>query len=210
MAETIVASKRESRGKRNARRQRAAGSIPAILYGHGEETVSLSIDAAKIASAIRHGSQLVELTGDVTQNALIREIQWDTFGHDILHIDFTRVSAGERIETVVAVELRGIAPGTNMGGIVDHPTYQVDIECPAMSIPEKLQVTINSLELGDSITASMIELPSGVKMLTDPDTMIVQCIEPAPELEEDSLEAGSVEPEVIGQKDTEDEEGAGS
>ena len=209
MSETLQVSKRKSRGTKNARRQRAAGSVPAVLYGHGEESVSLSVDGTEISAALRQGARLVELQGDVSDKALIREVQWDTFGIDILHVDFTRVSADERIEVTVVVELRGVAPGTKAGGVVDHQTHEVQVECPADSIPEKLQVNINSLELGESISVSTLELPEGSNLLADPDTVIVQCIEPAPEADEEG-EAASAEPELIGRKASDEDEGGGS
>ena len=205
MSDSLQVSKRESRGTKNARRQRAAGFVPAVLYGHGEESVSLSVSSAEIATALRHGVRLVDLKGDVSDKALIREVQWDTFGNDILHVDFTRVSAGERIEVTVAVELRGDAPGTKVGGIVDHPTHEVQIECPADSIPEKIQININSLELGDSIVASAVELSEGIRLLCEPDMIIVQCIEPAPDLD-DVGDAAGAEPELIGRKSTDEGE----
>jgi large subunit ribosomal protein L25 len=208
MAETLEAIERESRGTRNARRDRAEGRTPAVLYGHGGPAVSLSVDAVKITRAIQQGVQLVQLAGDVDDCALIREIQWDTFGNDVLHIDFTRVAADERIEVTVTLELRGMAPGTKVGGVVNQLVHDVAIECPAMAIPEKIEININHLELGDSILASVIELPEEVQLLCEPETALVQCVEPLQELDEEQeqLAVESVEPEVIGRKAAEEEE----
>ena len=92
MAETLNVKVRETRGKRNARRERRTGTIPAILYGHGEANHSLLIAADEMASVVRHGGRIVELKGAVNEKALIRALQWDTFGIEVLHVDLTRVS----------------------------------------------------------------------------------------------------------------------
>ena len=134
MADTLVAQKRETRGSRHSRRLRAAGSIPAILYGHGSGNDQFKPSMVRILlRRFRHGTRLVELSGDVSENALIREIQWDTFGTEILHVDFTRVSADERIEVLVAVELRGEAPGTKVGGVVETSASHARIGMPCGS-----------------------------------------------------------------------------
>ena len=89
MAETLEVYERESRGKRNARRSRAAGRIPAILYGHGGPSISLSVDSNKLTAVVNRAVHLVALSGAVQENALFRDIQWDPLGNDILHVDFT-------------------------------------------------------------------------------------------------------------------------
>lgn len=206
MSETISVTIREGRGTALARRLRANGQIPAVLYGHGEETVSLALPADGLAAVIRHGAQVVELSGALTENALIREIQFDAFGSEILHVDLTRVSASERVEVTVPTELRGSAPGLKSGGIVEHVTHEVQIECRAMAIPEKFEVNVNHLELEGVIHASDLELPEGVVMLTEPETVIVHCVEPAPEVEDDGTGEGA-EPELIGRKEEDEDSG---
>ena len=210
MADSLDAKKRETRGKRNARRDRAQGRTPAVLYGHGAENVSLSIDSNALATAVQHGSPLIELSGALKESALISDIQWDPMGNRILHIDFTRVKADERIEVSISVELRGIAPGTNAGGVVNQMVHDTEVECAAVSIPEKLEININHLQLGQSITAGQIELPEGVKLSCNPEIIFVQCNEPLPDLDEEAQPISSVgaEPEVIGRKAADEEAGA--
>lgn len=207
MAEVLQVEKRDWVGKRRVRRQRAAGRIPAVLYGHGEEVVHLSAATADLAAAIRHGSQLVDLAGAAKESALIKDIQWDTYGLEMLHVDLTRVSADERITVVIQIELRGEAPGMKQGGVVEHLVHEVEIECPAVSIPSLLQANVNQLELDQSITAGDLELPEGAKLLVDTGMVLVQCSEPAPEMEIEEGEPGAIEPEVIGAK-KDDEEGS--
>ena len=205
MAETLNVEIRQARGKRNAKRARQAGDIPAVLYGHGESSVSLSVHKDQVAAALRHGSRLVDLKGAVNESALIRELQWDTYGIEVLHVDFARVSEDERIEVTVPVELRGEAPGVREGGVVEHLVHEVEIECLATSIPEKMQVNINHLKLLETIMASQLTLPEGAKLLSDAEAMVVQCVEPAAEVEAEGVPE-SAEPEVIGRKAEDEEE----
>jgi len=203
MAQELKVEVRDSRGKRNARRLRQSGAIPAVLYGHGKESVALSVPADVLGNLVHHGSRLVALTGAVNESAMIREVQWDTWGTHPLHVDFTRVSAHETVELDLTLELRGEAPGMKEGGLVTHSLHQMRIECPASAIPDKLLVNVNHLNLHDSITVGDLEMPAGAKSLVDAATVVVQCVEPAVELEEEE-EAEAAEPEVIGEKKEEE------
>jgi len=205
MAEQLKVETRNTRGKRHARRQRAAGQVPAVLYGHGQEVVGLSVEASALATAMRHGARLVELSGAVTESAFLRAVQWDTFGTAVLHVDFTRVSADERIEVTLPVDLKGTAPGVKQGGVVQHLVHEVEIECPAGSIPEKLFLNINKLELDQSLLASDIDLPAGATLISADDAVVALCELPQ-EVEEQEAGAGeAAEPELIGRKPAEDD-----
>ena len=190
-----------------ARRLRQGGQIPAVLYGHGEASHSLSITADEIAAVLRHGGRVVELRGALNEKAFIRDMQWDTYGNEVLHVDFTRVSEHERIEVTVSIELRGQAPGIKEGGIVEQVAHEIDIECEALSIPEKIEVSLNELKVGDTITAADLQLPGGAKLMSDGDAVIVHCVEAREEADE-AAEAAVAEPEVIGRKAEEGEEAA--
>lgn len=205
MAEVLNVQKREPRGKREARRLRAAGTIPANLYGHGEENVALAIHADQVKAAIRHGARVVDLQGDVKEKAFIRDLQWDTYGTNVLHLDLTRVAADERLKVTIGVELRGQAVGVKEGGVIEQVIHDVEIECLATEIPEKLTLRINDLALNGSLTASAIELPQGAKLVSDPDELVVHCVPAAVEEELVATTEGA-EPEVIGRK-AEEEEG---
>jgi large subunit ribosomal protein L25 len=211
MAEIMNVAVRQACGTRAARKVRKAGRVPAVLYGHGKANVNLSIPTREVEAAIRHGAKLVDLRGEVSDTALIRAVQWDAFGVDVLHLDLTRVSAGDMVQVTVAVELRGEAPGGRAGGLVEQVVHEVEIECPAANIPDKFELNINSLELGASLTAGDLELPPGARLLGGQDEIIVHCVEALAEVEEEEAapaEAG--EPEVIGRKvEEEEEEGEG-
>jgi large subunit ribosomal protein L25 len=205
MAEVIEAKLRKDRGKRNARRLRKAGGVPGVLYGHGQETVTLSFSAEPLEAAIRHGRRVVSLTGDVTEQAFIRECQWDTWGLHVLHVDLTRVSEHEKVEVQVAIELRGEAPGVRQGGVLRHVIHEVEVTCEATAIPEKVYANVNHLELGGVITVADMETPEGVAVKLDPEAVVVQCVEVLEEAEEVAGEGAEAEPEVIGRKKEEEE-----
>jgi large subunit ribosomal protein L25 len=207
MALQLAVESRFTQGKHNNRRLRLAGKIPGVLYGHGLECVSLAVEADALTSAIRHGSRLVSLTGAVNESAFIRELQWDTWGSHIVHVDFTRISEHEIVEVRVPVELRGEAPGVRAGGVVVQHIHEVEIACPAAVIPDKLAVNINHLKLDESILLSALTLPEGAKVLADDlEAVIVECIVPKELPEEGAAEAAPGEPEVIGAKEKEEEE----
>jgi len=208
--ERLEAKRREETGKRRMRRLRQSGQIPAVIYGHGEESLKLSVPADQLHAAFRHGSQMVELTGDLQDSALINEVQWDTYGVEPLHIDLIRVSRTEKVDVTVQLELRGVAPGIRDGGVVTQPIHEIEINCPAFGIPENIEVNINSLELDGTITAGELELPEGATLLIDKEQVVAQCVEPTPEPEEEeeaALAAEGAEPEVVGQAEEAEEGG---
>lgn len=204
MSEVLDVEVRSGRGTRIARNLRKAGKLPAVLYGHGEASVSLSIPTDQVDAAVRHGQKLVELKGGVTGQALLHDLQWDTYSTHVLHVDLMRVVAGERVTVEIPVELRGVAPGEREGGVVEQVLHEVEIDVPVGQIPEKLHVNINDLHLNDTLTVEAIEdMPGGAAFVTLADEAIVHCTPPAavPE-EEEALEAAA-EPEVIGEREQE-------
>jgi len=209
MAETLEAESRDSRGKRNAKRLRLGGKVPAVLYGHGQKTVSLAVPAEQITTAIRHGSRVVKLKGAANDSALIRELQYDTFGLEILHIDFARVSEHERVRVEVPLEIRGHAAGIKEGGVIEHLIHTIEIECPVSAIPEKVIINVATLKLEESMTVGQATLPEGAKIVSGADEIAVQCIKPKAEEEEAAAEPGAedaVEPELIRKEKPAEEE----
>ncbi len=208
MTDVLNVAIRSEKGTNQVRRLRREGRTPAVLYGHGEANVSLSVTTADLESLLRHGTKMVDLAGEVTDKVLIRAVQWDAFGLHVLHVDLNRVSESERVEVTVPVDLRGEAPGAKLGGIVEQHIHDLEIECPAGQIPERIVVSIKELELAESITVGQLEVPPNVTVLTNADDTVVSCqaAAPLPEDEEAGEVPGTSEPEVIGRK-AEDEEG---
>src|SRR5688500_8876465 len=101
MADTLNVRRRELSGTANNRRLRASGNIPAILYGHGEANISLTVPSGDVMAVVKHGGKLVKLAGDASDNALLRAVQWDVWGKDVLHVDLLRVSETDKVKTKV-------------------------------------------------------------------------------------------------------------
>jgi large subunit ribosomal protein L25 len=211
MAESVlmVAEKRDGRGTKAARRLRAKGLVPAVVYGHKEETIAVSLSLELVEKAIRRGVRVVDLqAGGKVEKALIRDVQWDHLGKELLHLDFARVAADERIVITVPLEIRGTAPGISQGGVLDQPLHSLSIECLAISVPDSIRVPVNELQLNGVIHVKDLILPSGVKAMADPDAVVVHV--PLKQVEEEAAPAPApeaVEPEVIGRQKEEEEEG---
>jgi len=200
MAENLKVKRREKLGGGNNRRLRRTGNVPAVLYGHGEASVPLAIESTSIMSVIRHGHKLVRLQGDVAEGAFIKAVQWDVYGKDLIHIDLLRVSDTEKVRTTVTVELKGTAAGLGEGGIIEFVLHELEIECPAASVPDKLIVNVNDLHLDQAIHARQVRLPEGARGLDDPELVVVHCIKPHVVEEEPVAavaEPGAAEPELI-------------
>lgn len=208
MANLLNVEPRTKLGKRNNYRLHLAGKLPAVLYGHGEESVSLTLASEQLEAVVRHGAKVVDLEGAVSGKALLQEVVWDTFFHQVLHVDLLRVMAGDKVTVEVPIELKGEAPGVNDGGIIEHLIHSVEIEVPLDVVPEKLHIKVGSLQIGGELYIKDIsDLPAGATVNADPDELVVHCIRPATEEEEAAAEAGEgAEPEVIA-KGKEKEEG---
>jgi len=215
MADAIVLTTqpRAERGTRAARRLRAQGRVPAVVYGHKEEPASVTVSAEDLEKVIRTGTHLVELdAGGARQKVLLRDLQFDHLGKDMLHVDFFRVSDQDRVQVHIRLELRGTAPGALGGGVLEQPIHTLHIECPAISVPNSIRVNIDKLQVGQAIHVKEIPLPEGVKSLMDGDLVVVQVSQPGAEPAPAAAAAPpteGAEPEVIGRqaKPAEEEEG---
>jgi large subunit ribosomal protein L25 len=203
MSEVFHVSLREQTGSRNMHRLRRSGKVPAVLYGHGQPVLNLALGSDEVKALVRHGARVVDLEGAVAEKAFVRELQWDTWGREVLHLDLARVSADERVTVEVQVELKGDAQGVKDGGVLDFVTHSVEIECLVVAIPEKLILRVGGLKLDAHLNADAIELPQGATLVSDPTTTIVSCAKPM-EVEEAGAGDGA-EPEVIGKKAGEDD-----
>ena len=144
MANLLTVEPRTKFGKRNNYRLHREGKLPAVLYGHGEEAVSLTLGADQLEAVVRHGAKVVDLEGAASGKALLQDVQWDTFFHQVLHVDLLRVKAGDKVTVEVPIELKGEAPGVNDGGIIEHLIHSVEIEVPLDLVPEKLHIKIGA------------------------------------------------------------------
>jgi large subunit ribosomal protein L25 len=171
MAEKITAEARESFGKGAARKLRAAGRIPAVVYGHGTEPMHISLPAHETALIIRRANAVLELdvTG-ATQLALVRDVQRDPVRQIIEHLDLILVRSGETVEVEIPVLIEGeSAPGT----VATLETTTLLLEVEATHIPQHVVLSIEGITEGTQITASQLTLPEGAKLASDPDLLIV-------------------------------------
>ena len=172
---TLKATPRAGTGSRAAAKLRKQGLVPAIVYGHKEENAAVAVSAEELDRAVRilHARMLSLDLGGKTETVLIRELQWDPFGREMMHVDFERKSASEKVKVTVPVELRN-APKTTGGGVLDQPLHALHIECPLGSIPEAIRIDITNLTLGNPIHVKELALPEGVRVLESPEAVVVQ------------------------------------
>lgn len=181
MSETaLVVETRESTGKGSNRRLRAAGRIPAVLYGQGKASIPLAIDSRSLEKVLKAGgaNTLLDLTvegrGDLgTPVALVKELQRDPIRGSIVHADLYQVDLSKTVEVEVPIHLTGKARGLDFGGLLEHMLRELRIECLPRSIPEAINVDVTELEVGDVIHVRDLALPSGVTLVSDPDLGVV-------------------------------------
>lgn len=211
---TLKTTTRDGLGKGAARRLRAKGWVPAVLYGGGEDPLSLALDSSDFihvmhAHAGEHAVVQLEVTDNAALNhpALIKSVQHHPIRGDVVHVDFLRIRLDQRIQTTVPVVLEGRSPGVIEGGLLDHQLRQIEVECLALEVPEVFAVDISSLNIGDSLHVSDMPKPEGLDILTDAQRAIVAVLAPRlaaaeeeAEGEEEAAEGAAAEPEVIGKK----------
>jgi large subunit ribosomal protein L25 len=199
--------KNKGTGTRVARRLRAQGRVPAIVYGHKQDPQPVSISRDDAWEMIRRASHIAQLKLDgTTEMVLIREVQWDHLGKEIIHVDFARVSAEESIETEVRLEVRGTPPGIAAGGVLEVLVHQLTVECRANAIPDSIRVDVSHLELNQALHVSDLTLPEGVTVTADPDLLLVHVVPPKAAPEPTEAEAAApAQPELIGRKAEEKE-----
>jgi large subunit ribosomal protein L25 len=203
MSDSVEVKLRKGTGSRESRKLRGEGLVPAVLYGHGEKCVNLVATREAVEGAVRHGSRIVELKGAVKTSALIRELQWDTFGVEPVHVDFLRVSATDRVKVRVPVDLKGECPGQRAGGVLSLVMHEIDLECTADAVPERIHALVGRLQVGGTIKVHDLELPAGTKALADAEGVVVTCVVPAAKVDESAAPIAA-EPELIGRKPAEE------
>ena len=204
---------REKLGSRFSKRYRDQGKLPAVVYGHGQQPLALAFEAEDTIDHIEAGEKVfrLDLPGDKHKDEgqvlLLKDVQFDHLGTNIVHADFARVDLDERVRTKVHIALSGEAKGLkNAGAILMHPVSEIEIECRVRDLPEKIIVEIADLDMDQSITADKVALPSkDMKLVSDGHQIIAQIIEAKEEVV--VAEAAAVEgaaaagPEVIGEKE---------
>ena len=207
----IQTEPRQKLGTRYSRRLRDSGRLPGVIYGHGEGNVAISVDHRAFTDALHTGAHLVEVVTDGnTTPCLIKDVQYDHLHQTPIHADFTRVDLSEEVEVEIEIILDGTPTALEKpGAVMTQPMAMVLIKCRADSIPDNIELQVEGLGIGESITASELKLPEGVQLSddVDPDTVVCMITE-VEELDEDEIPGGEeAEPEVIGRGVEEDEDG---
>ncbi len=192
-------AKNKGTGSRASRKLRKAGRIPAVVYGHKLPVVPISMEKTEVATMMAAASHLAELDLDGTsETVLIRDIQWDHLGRDILHVDFERVNREELIETEVTIELRGEAVGVAEGGRLQQIIHELPVKCPAGQIPGAIRVDVTEMKIGDAVHIRDLDLPQGVVAQLEPDVLVLNIAAFAQAAEaEGEGEGEAAQPEVI-------------
>jgi large subunit ribosomal protein L25 len=210
---TLKGARRSDSGKGVARKLRASGRIPAVYYGRGEASIPLAVGLKELEELFdqAEGANVIidlRVEGDASQDrkALIREVQRDPVGGDILHLDLQRISLTERITVEVPVVLVGTPVGVkDSGGILEHLLREVEVECLPTDIPARLEADVSALTIGDTLHVSDIKAER-VTIKTEADRAIATVVPPTV-LEEvkPAEEAVAVEPELVKEKKEEEE-----
>jgi large subunit ribosomal protein L25 len=180
----LVAELRDATGKGVARKLRAAGRIPAVVYGKGVESQAISVDPSALQRLLQSTgagmNTLIELSVDgATRTVLVKELQRDPVRGRPLHTDFYLVELDKTVEVAVPIHLVGRPEGVELGGILDHPLRELELECLPRAIPESVDVDVTALDVGDSIHVRDLELPEGVSVRTDGNLAVASVIAPA-------------------------------
>jgi large subunit ribosomal protein L25 len=192
-------AKNKGTGTRVARRLRKTGRIPGVIYGHKQAVVPITLGRDDVWRMIKTPGHLADLDlGGSSETVLIRDVQWDYLGKEILHLDFSRVSAEEMIETEVSLELRGHAAGIANGGILEHLVHSLRITCKAGAIPSSIKVDISHLQVDQGVHVRDLSLPPDVTVTADPDLLLAHVVvRGAAEEPAESAAESVTQPEVI-------------
>lgn len=214
---TLEVHPRDAAGKNANRRLRAAGQLPAVVYGAGKAPVPIQVETRKVEDLLRLASGentvfLLELAGTgKSRHTMIRELQSDSLNGELIHIDFYRVQMDQKVRVAVPVEIVGEATGVrNEAGLLDFVTREVEVECLPAAIPNGIELDVSSLHVGQHVEAGELELPDDVTLMEDEERVIVSVVvkraahlDEEEEEEEDLLTAAAAEPEVIGRTEEE-------
>ncbi len=201
---TLVAKRRERLGSRYAKRDRAAGLLPAVIYGHGAEPLAVTINEKEMLTALRHGSHVVnvKLDGGATDTCLVKDLQFGYLGDNVIHVDLARVNLDEVVTVNVSMHFVGTPEAAKKAGnIVTHDLAQLEVTCKVRDIPEDIRIDLSVVMHGTTLHLSEIKLPTGVAATLPPETVICRV---TAVLEETTGEAtpaaAAVQPEVIKEK----------
>jgi large subunit ribosomal protein L25 len=189
--------------------QVTAKALPGVIYGHKEAVVPVTLPRKEVVNHLNHGTHLFELGLDgKNETVLVKEVQYDHLGHDVLHVDFARVSLDEEVEVTVPLELKGEPKGEKDGGVLQQIIAELELRCRVTDIPDIIRHDVSEMALNDVLHIKDLKLPANVKALQDEDQIVATVKEIVEEVATPAaVEEGAAEPEVIGKKPEEGAEG---
>ena len=205
----LKAEPRAEVGSRALRKVRDAGRLPANIYGHKQANRLVTLDAKEIKGFIQAGHRILTVQVDgAEESGVLKEVQYDSLGAEVIHVDIARIDIHEKITMSVRIGTIGIPKGLNAGGNLDLPKQEVLVEGPASSIPEKIEINIESLDLGQTMRIKDLKPIPDCRYVEDPEQVVAAILlkrleEPAP-----AVPGAPEMPEVIGKKKEEEGEEA--
>ena len=199
---------RDRTGKEYVKKLRKNGVLPAVLYGpHLKKSLPLEVDIKELRSFLSQSDKAKIITLEITDqktdkqhNVIIKDSQWDLITGDLQHLDFYAVTRGETVTTTVPISFVGKSQGEKIGGIVEHLVRELDLECLPKDLPSIIEVDITPLGLGDSLSVGDVKVPSGIKVLTHPQEVVVSVVLPAKEEVKVEEKEAVEEVEVVGKE----------
>ena len=203
----LEASLRQERGKNESRRLRVKGFIPSVLYGGKEEVVSLSVKEKELKKVLGKGENIVvylKVDNSEPKPAIIKDFQLNPVTGKLAHTDFYRISLKEKIEVEVPFKIFGESPGIRDGGILEYHLRTLRIKCLPTEIPQKIDVDISTLTIGDSLHIFDLKIPESIEVMADKEEVILTVSAPSELKVEEVVAAEPTQPEVIGEKEREE------
>ena len=201
----VSARPRSELGSRANKRLRDSGFIPGVIYGHKEAVIPVTLPKKELVGHLGHGAHLFDLALDgKSEKVLVKEVQYDHLGIQMLHIDFARVNLDEKVEVTVPLELKGTPKGEEEGGVLQQIISELEVECLVTDIPEIIRHNVSNMEKDSVLHIKDLKLPQGVRCLQDEDLIVATVKEITEEEPTEAVEAASNEPEVIGRKAEDD------
>jgi large subunit ribosomal protein L25 len=173
---TIQAAPRDRTGSRYSKRLRAAGRLPAVIYGHGSDPLSVHVDEKITITALKKGLHVMnlEIEGKGTETCLVKDLQFGFMGDDVIHMDLARVNLDEIVTVTVSLEFFGAPEAAKKSGtVVVHELADIQVRCKVRDIPEHVRVDMTTMT-GETFTAGDLKFASGVELATDPHAVIVR------------------------------------
>ena len=204
----LIAQERSDYGRKASRIFRKEGLLPANIYGLGKENLTVTVNTKEFTRIFMAGHRIFTLeVGDGKEQSVVKEVQYDNLGSEVIHVDFTRIDITQKITLEVGVDLIG----TVASGVIQFPMKEVKVESLPTGFPASISINIMELKIGDVIRIEDLEVPEGCVFVDDPEALVLQIVAPIEEVEEEVVEevdeeADGAEPEVIGKPQEDGEE----